>query len=104
MIALQVWIFRPDSVVDLCSGRLLASPTLCMKLGSQSDKRPVVVRGIVIVACSVGGSRTVSPLLPCDLRALTAAILADVAAACANGALIRDDGLKRSLMPDELGS
>ena len=60
--------------------------------------------GIAMVACSVGGFCSVGVLGAWFFRAFTAAISAEVAATCANVALVLVDGRYRILMPAVLGS
>ena len=80
------------SVVDGCSGKLLVVATRCINVGSHWSRRPHVCTGIAMVACSVGGFCSVGVLGAWFLRALTAAMSADVAATCANVVFVLVEG------------
>ena len=93
----------PDSVVDICSGKLLTVATLSMKAGSHLSIGPQVPSGIVMVACSVAGLRSVGVLGVWPLRARTAAISEAVTCTCAKVGFTLADGLYRSLIPAVVG-
>ena len=82
---------------------LLVVATCCMNMGSQCSDGPHVPRGMVIVACNVGGLLSVGLLCVWPFRARTAAMSAAVAWTCANSGFVLDDGLYLSLIPDVFG-
>ena len=102
-MAFHLWISSPASAVKVCSGRLLAVATRCMNMGSQSSVGPHVPRGMDIVACNVGGLSLVGLLCVWLFRALTAAMSAAVACACANRGFVLVDALCRILIPEVFG-
>ena len=85
IIGLYLYVSRPDSAVELCNGKLLSVATFCMKAGSHCSSGPQVDSGVVIVACSVGGSLSDGLWPVCPFRARTDAMSAVVASTCANG-------------------
>ena len=93
----------PCSVVEACSGRLLVVATFCMNMGSHCSNGPRVPRGMVIVACNVGGLLSVGWLCEWLLRALTAAMSAVVAWTCAKSGFVLVDGLYLILIPEVVG-
>ena len=64
-----------------------------MKVGSHWSIGPQVPSGIVMVACSVAGLRSVGALGAWPLRARTAAISEAVTCTCANVGFTLADGL-----------
>ena len=75
-----------------------------MKAGSHCSSGPQVDSGVVIVACSVGGSLSDGLWPVCPFQTRTDAMSAVVASTCANGALICNERRYRTLIPDVDGS
>ena len=74
-----------------------------MNMGSHCSVGPHVPRGMVMVACSVGGLLSVGLLCAWPLRALTAAMSAAVACTCAKSGFVLVDGLYLILIPEVVG-